>query len=115
MESATEGNPVTDSSTTPRITRNDAESRYELHLDEVLAGFARWETDDRGRLQMVHTEIDPAFTGRGLASILVAEALSDIAAHAETVVPRCPFVAKYLTGNTVPGLSVDWPQGTPSD
>ncbi|GAA1947993.1 GNAT family N-acetyltransferase [Microbacterium aquimaris] len=106
---------MTDSSETTRISRNDDESRYEIHLGDVLAGFARWETDDRGRLQMVHTEIDPAFTGRGLASILVAEALSDIAARAETVVPRCPFVAKFLTGNTVPGLSVDWPQGTPSD
>ncbi|MDZ8171456.1 GNAT family N-acetyltransferase [Microbacterium xanthum] len=106
---------MTDSSETPRITRNDDESRYEIHLGEVLAGFTRWEADDRGRLQMVHTEVDPAFTGRGLASILVADALGDIAERDETIVPRCPFVVRYLRDNSVPGLSVDWPHGAPTD
>ncbi len=104
---------MTDTSETPRITRNDAASRYEIHVGDVLAGFTRWEADDRGRLQMVHTEVDPAFKGRGLASILVADALADIAARDETIVPRCPFVTTYLGENTVEGLSVDWPHGAP--
>ena len=44
---------------------------------------------------------------------LVADALADIAARDETIVPRCPFVTTYLGENTVEGLSVDWPHGAP--
>jgi predicted GNAT family acetyltransferase len=40
--------------------------------------------------------------------VLVGEALADVAARGETVVPVCPFVVKYLRGNDVEGLDVAW-------
>ena len=91
------------------VTRNDHPHRYELHVDGVLAGFTEFIVDTHGRLVFPHTVVDPAFRGRGLAGIVVARAMADVAARGETVVPLCPVVRKYLRENKVPGLTVDWP------
>ncbi|MCT9819269.1 N-acetyltransferase [Microbacterium sp. W1N] len=93
---------------TPTVTRNDEKSRYEIHLDDVLAGYAEFEPDDHGRQVYAHTEIDPAFGGRGLGTTLVAAALADAAERGEIVVPVCPFVVRYLENTDVPGLAVVW-------
>ena len=92
------------------VTRNDDRSRYEIRVGEEVGGFAAFVTDRRGRVVMTHTEIDPAFKGQGLGSTLVDEALGDLARRGDVVVPRCPFVAHYLTGHEVAGLVVDWPR-----
>jgi uncharacterized protein len=92
------------------VTRNDAAGRYEIHVGAVLGGYTEFEVDDKGRLVMPHTEVDPAFKGRGLGGELVSRALADAASRGETVVPLCPFVRRYLRENTVPGLDVDWPR-----
>lgn len=92
----------------PTVIRNAEKSRYEIHLGDVLAGFAEFEPDDHGRLVFPHTEIDPAFGGRGLGTTLVAEAMADAAERGDIVVPVCPFVVRYLEGTDVPGLAVVW-------
>lgn len=94
---------------TPRVTRNDDEQRYEIHLDDVLAGYTDFEPDARGRSRFPHTVIDPAFRGRGLATVLVDEAMADAAKRGETVVPVCPVVAERIRTHEVPGLDVYWP------
>ena len=94
------------------VTRNDAAGRYEIHVGDALGGFTEFEADARGRLVFPHTEVDPAFKGQGLATTLVRDALTDVAAHGETVVPLCPFVRRFLRENEVPGLDVDWPSGS---
>jgi len=91
------------------VSRNEADHRYEVHVGDVLAGFTVFRVDSRGRLAFPHTEVDPAFRGRGLAQRVVADAMTDAAARGETVVPHCPVVAKYLHENDVPGLTVEWP------
>lgn len=99
--------PDTDDELT--VYRDDPERRYEIRVGDVLAGFTLFRPDEKGRLVFPHTEIDPAFAGRGLGSVLVGRAMADVAARGETVVPRCPFVVRYLRENEVPGLHVDWP------
>ncbi|WP_298943832.1 GNAT family N-acetyltransferase [uncultured Microbacterium sp.] len=96
------------SDVTPTVTRNDDKERYDIHLDEVVAGFTEFRVDDHGRLVFPHTEIDPAFAGRGLGGTLVGHAMADLAARGETVVPVCSFVVKYLRENDVAGLDVAW-------
>ena len=91
------------------VTRNDEEHRYEVHVGDVLAGFTTFRIDSRGRLLFPHTEVDPAFRGRGLAQAVVSEAMTDAARRGETVVPLCPVVVRYLRENEVPGLDIDWP------
>ncbi|GAA5034124.1 GNAT family N-acetyltransferase [Microbacterium fluvii] len=93
----------------PVVTRDDRQERYEIHLGDVLAGFTEFVVDERGRLVFPHTEVDPAFRGRGYATTLIAGAMADVAARGETVVPRCPSVVRYLKQHDVTGLTVDWP------
>ena len=95
---------------TATVTRNDAEGRYEIHLGDVLAGFTVFRIDPRGRLIFPHTEVDPAFRGRGIAQQVVAGAMADVAQRGETVIPHCPVVAGYLRKNDVPGLDIVWPK-----
>lgn len=93
------------------VTRNEDQSRYEIHVGDTLGGYAEYFADGHGRTVFPATEIDPAFKGRGLGTTLVAEALADEAQRGQTVVPRCPFVVRYLERNDVPGLDVHWPDG----
>ncbi|CAN7159906.1 GNAT family N-acetyltransferase [Microbacterium sp. LjRoot45] len=90
------------------VERNDAKGRYEIRQGDTVAGFTLFRADDHGRLVFPHTEIDPAFGGRGLGSALVGQALADVAARGETVVPVCPFVVKYVQTHDVEGLDVRW-------
>jgi hypothetical protein len=69
--------------------------RYEILRDGALAGFSDYR-DRVGRRIFVHTEVDPAFAGQGLATRLIAAALDDAVAKGLRVVPRCPFVRAYL-------------------
>jgi uncharacterized protein len=43
-----------------------------------------------------HTEVDKAFTGRGIAGVLVREVLADSIRRGVTVVPLCPLLARHL-------------------
>lgn len=90
------------------VTRNDDEGRYEIHLDDTLAGYTEFRVSPEGKLIFPHTVMDPAFGGRGLGSRLVSEAMADVAAREETVVPLCPFVVKYLRSHDVAGLKVEF-------
>jgi uncharacterized protein len=90
------------------VARNEERGRYEIFVDGTVAGFTLIRTDEAGRTVLPHTEVDPAFGGRGLGGILVRDALTDLAERGETVVPVCPFVVKYLRGTEVPGLDVSW-------
>jgi predicted GNAT family acetyltransferase len=106
---AASSTPDTAEDADQRVVRNDEAGRYEIWVGEVLGGFTEFEPDSHGRLVFPHTEIDPAFKGQGLGGILVGRALADVAGRGETIVPRCPFVVRYLHGHEVPGLQIDWP------
>lgn len=43
-----------------------------------------------------HTEVDPDFGGRGIASMLVSEVLTDSIGDGMTIVPVCPLFARHL-------------------
>jgi uncharacterized protein len=91
------------------VTRNDDASRYEIHSGDTLAGFAEFQQRP-GAIRFIHTEVDPAFQGQGLASILAKDALTDAAATGDAIVPLCPYIAKYLTTHEIPGAEIRWPQ-----
>lgn len=93
----------------PVVTREESRHRYEVRIGGALGGFAEFTLLSPGRFAFPHTVIDPAFRGRGLALLLVREAMAHAASRGDTVVPLCPLVAKYLRENDVPGLVVSWP------
>ncbi len=83
-------------SAAPTVERVDARNRYEILVDGRRAGFTEYR--DRGPQRVFfHTEIDDAFAGQGLASLLVRQALTDVRETGMRIVPVCPYVAKYLT------------------
>jgi predicted GNAT family acetyltransferase len=60
-----------------------------------MLGHADYERRD-GALVFVHTEVDPAWEGRGFGTRLVAAALDDAEQQGLEVVPVCSFVAAYM-------------------
>lgn len=81
------------------VTRDDIAGMFTISLEgECVVGkslFVDSATQPGSRI-FYHTEIDPAFGGRGLAGKLVSATLSDTQAAGLTVVPVCPFYVKYL-------------------
>lgn len=69
--------------------------RFAISVDGTVAGFT--EIVDRdGRRTFTHTEVDDAFQGRGLASILIGEALEQTRDAGLKIVPVCSMVADYV-------------------
>jgi NAD+ kinase len=69
--------------------------RYEVILGGEVAGVLHYRRHG-GEIELMHTEIDQAFEGRGLASRLAAGALDDARNRGTPVVVTCPFVNSYL-------------------
>ena len=69
--------------------------RYEARLDGELAGILEYVVK-RGRIALVHTEVAPAFEGRGVAAALARFALDDARRRALLVIASCPYVRSYL-------------------
>jgi predicted GNAT family acetyltransferase len=80
----------------PVVRRVDARHRYEILVDGERAGLTAYR--DRGDQRVFfHTETGEAYAGRGLAAVLVEQALTDVRASGKRIVPVCPYVAKFLT------------------
>ena len=71
------------------------EGRYTIEVDGKTVGLADFA--DRGDQRVFfHTEVDPAYGGRGLATILVQEALNAARDEGRRVVPVCSMVVTVL-------------------
>lgn len=71
-------------------------SRFEITVDGRVAGFAAYRVRD-GLVIVTHSQVDPAYQGQGLGSRLVAGTLDQLRERGATVVPACPFFAKYVS------------------
>jgi predicted GNAT family acetyltransferase len=81
--------------------------RYVVEVDGVRAGMAVYHLRG-GRHFFVHTEVDDEFSGQGLGSTLIREALDDVKAMGGMIVPLCPFVARYVRSHHQYDEIVDW-------
>jgi predicted GNAT family acetyltransferase len=79
----------------PIITDAPERGRYEAHLDGELAGVLEYVIK-YGRLALVHTEVLPAYEGKGIGSALVRFGLDDARRRALRVIASCPYVQDYL-------------------
>ncbi|RDH80255.1 N-acetyltransferase [Mycolicibacterium moriokaense] len=77
-------------------TSVSAESdRYTISVDGQKVG--RAEFLDRGQRRIfTHTEVDKGFEGRGLATILIGEALQHTRDAGLRIVPKCESVVSYV-------------------
>jgi len=83
------------SATQITITDNAGEARFEIRSDGELAGFLTYRSHPE-LIELVHTEIDEEFEGRGLGSQLISFALNDARERGLAVLPFCPFVNDYI-------------------
>jgi uncharacterized protein len=79
-----------------RVVDNAAGARYEIYLGDTLAGFSTYR-DKPGKRIVLHTEISPEFEHHGLAGELARALLDDIRRRGLKVVPRCPYVARFIS------------------
>jgi len=115
----TEGNTMTDTPNTSVVRNEDAE-RYELVLDamekgeaeDAVAGFAAFNESET-HIAFTHTEIDDAYQGQGLGSRLAGAAVADAVARGLTIIPLCPYIARYLERHEVEGARIEWPNRAP--
>ena len=70
--------------------------RFEIWVGDTRAGFTVYRAAS-DRYTFVHTEIDDAFGGRGLASVLIKDTLDDMRSRGISVLPQCPFVRRYVS------------------
>lgn len=69
--------------------------RFSIKVEGQTAGFT--EIADRdGQRVFPHTEVDDAYQGRGLATILIGEALHQTRDAGLRIVPVCEMVAAYV-------------------
>jgi predicted GNAT family acetyltransferase len=78
-----------------QVQENPDEQRYEAVVDGEVAGFTAYRMQP-GLISFVHTEVQDAFEGRGVGSILIREALEDVRRRGFEVLPFCPFVNSFI-------------------
>jgi predicted GNAT family acetyltransferase len=78
------------------VADNPELSRVEAHIEGALAGFAAYR-ERAGRRIFTHTEVDPAYGGKGVGSAIARAALDQARADGVGVVPLCPFIADWIT------------------
>lgn len=88
-------NPGADQDNDIRVADNPAEHRYEIYVDDDLAGFAAYQKATN-LIVFTHTEVESAYEGQGVGSRLVQEALDDVRTKDLPVLPICPFVQSWI-------------------
>ena len=78
-----------------RIEHLPAQHRFEIYLDESLAGFSDY-LESEGVRTFNHTVTLPEHRGHGLAAVLTEHVLEDSRAGGFTVNPACWFVREFI-------------------
>jgi predicted GNAT family acetyltransferase len=89
---------MSESSEQIQVVDDRADSRYVALWGESVAGFAEY-TLKPDVIVFTHTEVDPAFEGRGIAGVLVRTALDDVRSRGLRVVAVCPYVKAWIARN----------------
>ncbi|MEI6648202.1 MAG: GNAT family N-acetyltransferase [Actinomycetes bacterium] len=77
------------------VRANPGSLRYEIYVDEVLAGFLTYQLQGNSIL-LNHTEVFPEFGGKGIAEELVMHVLKEAKSKNFDVLPYCPYVPKVI-------------------
>ncbi|UGT60167.1 GNAT family N-acetyltransferase [Nocardia asteroides] len=80
------------------LKHNAEDTRFEIYVDEVLAGYADYA--ERGTVRdFNHTVTFPEFRRRGVAAEVVEYALRDSREHGFTVLPTCWYVEQFIAAH----------------
>lgn len=77
------------------VRDNPAAYRFEVALEGGAVAIAEYRLSD-GLIVFTHTEVPPAFEGRGIGGALIRAGLQAARARGLKVQPDCPFFAAYI-------------------
>ncbi|MFC5745870.1 GNAT family N-acetyltransferase [Actinomadura rugatobispora] len=88
---------MSDTTTTADVETidNPDANRYEARVSGDLAGFSQYIRTDE-LIAFVHTEVDPAYEGRGIGSALVRSSLDAARVQGVPVLAVCPFYTAWI-------------------
>lgn len=98
---------LTDNTGAPVTVQKEAD-KFTIAVNGKVVGLTAYADDGRSRV-FPHTEVDDEFGGRGLATIVIGEALAQTEAEGLRIVPMCPTVAKYVRSHPEYADIVDRP------
>lgn len=80
-----------------RVRDVPADSRFEARLgdEDAIAGLIDYKMTDQAII-LLHTEVSDGFEGQGIGSRLVRAVLEDARERQTSVIPKCPFVVRWL-------------------
>jgi predicted GNAT family acetyltransferase len=85
---------LTDKTGAPVTIARD-ESRFTVAVEGSAVGLMTFVERDVHRV-FLHTEVDEAFGGRGLATLMIAEGLAATRTDGRRIIAVCPMVAAYV-------------------
>ena len=78
------------------VTEAPERERFEARDEAgVTAGVVTYQLTG-SIIAYTHTEVEPAFEGKGVGSLLARAVMDDARAKGRTVVPICPFLSGWL-------------------
>ncbi len=80
-----------------QVVDNPTEERFEITVNGAPAGLLAYHPAGHEAWSLVHTEIDAAYSGQGLGTQLISQALGAMRTRGLSVLPYCPFVRSYLS------------------
>lgn len=101
--------PATRTATEVRVIAEPSRQRYELFDGETMIGMMVYGLPDDVHVDVVHTEVDPAYGGQGLGGVLAEFAVKDVQAQGKRVVPHCPYMRGWLAKHSEFDAIVDLP------
>jgi predicted GNAT family acetyltransferase len=87
--------------------------RFEARLGPAIVGFTQYDTRS-GDFAVLHTEIDPAYEGKGFGSRLAAGVLDAARGSGLKIVVRCPFISAYIRRHPADYPDIDLDAGRTS-
>jgi predicted GNAT family acetyltransferase len=77
------------------ITNKPAAHRYEATIGGELAGYSEYNLLSEA-IMFTHTEVLPAFEGKGVGSAIAKHVLDEARAEGKHVIPVCQFIAGWI-------------------
>ncbi len=77
------------------ITHNEAEQRFEIELDATHKAIVEYKMMPDA-IAFLHTEVPPAYEGKGIAGQLAKFVLDYAASNHLHVRPYCPYIKSYI-------------------